>query len=91
MGNFIWDETKESINVEKHGIDFIFAARVFSDPGRKIFIDSKHDSKEERFYCIGKVDNMVITVRFTYRHDKVRIFGAGFWRKGKACYEKKNE
>jgi hypothetical protein len=32
----------------------------------------------------------IITVRFTYRYGKIRIFGAGYWRKGKKEYEKKN-
>jgi hypothetical protein len=29
-----------------------------------------------------------MTARFTLR--KIRIFGAGYWRKGKAIYEKAN-
>jgi hypothetical protein len=32
----------------------------------------------------------VMTVRFTWRSGKIRIFGAGYWRKGKAIYEKAN-
>jgi len=28
--------------------------------------------------------------RFTYREDKIRIFGAGYWRKGRFYYEKKD-
>ena len=31
-----------------------------------------------------------MTVRFTWRSRKIRIFGAGFWRKGKTIYEKAN-
>ena len=31
-----------------------------------------------------------MTVRFTWRDRKIRIFGAGYWRKGKAIYEKAN-
>jgi len=51
-------------------------------------IDSKHTREEERFFCIGKVEHKIITVRFTYREGKIRIFGAGYWRKGKVFYEK---
>lgn len=29
-----------------------------------------------------------MTVRFTYRERRIRIFGAGYWRKGKRIYEK---
>lgn len=41
----------------------------------------KHLSSEER--------DKIITVRFTYRDGQVRIFGAGYWRKGKMYYEEK--
>lgn len=33
----------------------------------------------------------ILTVRFTYRARVIRIFGAGYWRKGKAIYEKENK
>jgi len=33
----------------------------------------------------------VLTVRFTYRNNRIRIIGAGFWRKGKDIYEKQNK
>jgi uncharacterized protein len=42
---------------------------------------------ERRYFCIGKVDGEVLTVRFTWRRGKIRIFGAGYWRKGKQVYE----
>lgn len=88
IGSFIWDSQKELENIKKHGIDFSTAAKVFLDKKRKIYIDSKHTEKEERFFCIGKVEDRVLTVRFTYRGDKIRIFGAGLWRRGKWYYEK---
>jgi hypothetical protein len=88
--SFIWDTNRESINIYKHGIDFITASKAFKDPNRKIYVDSKHSLKEERLFCIGKVTKKIITVRFTYRDDKIRIFGAGYWRKGKVYYEKKD-
>lgn len=31
-----------------------------------------------------------MTVRFTYREGRIRIFGAGYWRKGKSVYEQPN-
>ena len=87
-GDFIWDSRKELINLSKHGINFTKAAQVFKDIKRKIFIDSVHSEKEPRYFCVGKVENKVITVRFTYRDGKVRIYGAGYWRRGKKYYEK---
>ncbi len=38
--------------------------------------------------CVGKIEERILTVRFAYREDKIRIFGAGYWRKGKDYYEK---
>jgi uncharacterized DUF497 family protein len=66
-GSFIWDAEKELINIQKHGIDFHTAARVFKDPKRKIYTDSKHSRQEERLFCIGKAGQQILTVRFTYR------------------------
>lgn len=90
ISSFIWDYIKELENIERHGIDFTTAALAFKDPKRKIYIDSKHSEIEERFFCIGKVNGRVITVRFTYRFEKVRIIGAGYWRKGVKYYDKEH-
>ena len=49
-----------------------------------------HSHQEERYYCIGKVGEGIITVRFSFRENFIRIFGAGYWRKGKRIYEKEN-
>ncbi len=87
-GDFEWDTAKEAANVVKHGIGFMTAARVFDDPRQKVYEDSGHSAPEPRFFCIGNVDGRIITVRFTYRSGKVRIFGAGCWRKGARYYEK---
>ena len=88
MSSFVWDEGKELLNIHKHGVDFTTASKVFFDPKRKIFKDSKHSNKEDRLFCIGKVEGKILTVRFLYRDGKIRIFGAGCWRKGKQYYEK---
>ena len=89
VSSYIWDPEKEYININKHGIDFRTAEEVFKDPKRRIFADSKHSKNEFRLFCVGKVREKVITVRFTYRGDKIRIIGAGYWRKGVRIYEEK--
>lgn len=88
-GIFVWNIQKESENIDKHGINFNLAKEVFKDRERKIFIDSLHSKDEERYFCIGRVGERIITVRFVYREGKIRIFGAGNWRKAKKYYEKK--
>lgn len=89
-GSFVWDLEKELNNIRKHKVDFTPACNAFKDSRRKIYIDSNHSKEEERLYCIGKVGDRVLTVRFTYRSHKIRIFGAGYWRKGELCYERKD-
>ena len=90
-GSFVWDVRKEAANIRKHGVDFRTAARVFGDPKRKIYIDEKHSQEEERFFCLGSVGGGILTVRFSYREGLIRIYGAGYWRKGRQCYyEKEN-
>ena len=91
VGEFIWKIEREIDNIAKHKVDFITASKAFTDPGRKIFIDSKHSVNEDRYYCVGKVNDKIITVRYTSRDGLIRIFGAGYWRKGKRYYEKEND
>lgn len=52
--------------------------------------DEGHSQDEVRFYCFGEVAGGILTVRFTYRAAVIRIIGAGYWRKGKAIYEREN-
>jgi len=87
-GAFSWSALKERDNVRQHGLGFQDATDVFADPRRVIARDDKHSQEEERLFCIGLVKGRVATVRFTYRGKTVRVFGAGFWRKGKTIYEK---
>lgn len=86
---FEWDEQKNLINYEKHGIYLEEAQDAFFDPELLLFEDTAHSSEEPRQFCIGQVDGQIITIRFTLRGSTIRIIGAGFWRKGKKLYEKK--
>ena len=87
---FDWNETKNAANLEKHHVSFQDAQLAFLDSRRVIARDIDHSKTEERFYCFGKVAGGVLTVRFTYRGDLIRIIGAGYWRKGKLVYDKEN-
>jgi len=87
--NFEWDDNKAVFNLAKHGVSFHDAQLAFLDPHRIIAEDLEHGDLEKRYYCFGKVNNFVMTVRFTYRDNKIRIIGAGFWRRGRRIYEKK--
>lgn len=87
---FNWDEKKNKENIRKHGISFDIAQYAFLDPNRVIAEDITHSQVEKRYFCFGKVKGGVLTVRFSYRTGRIRIFGAGYWRKGKSIYEKNN-
>lgn len=89
--SFEWDPEKDLINQAKHGVPFAEAQYAFADPYRVIAEDLSHSEGEKRYYCFGKVGDGVMTVRFTYRHSIIRIFGAGYWRKGKRIYERENQ
>lgn len=89
--HFEWNEDKDKENQRKHNISFSLAQYAFLDPQRIIVEDISHSSEEKRFCCIGKVGEGIITVRFTYRGDVIRIYGAGYWRKGRKIYEEQNK
>ena len=88
--NFEWDESKNRENITKHGVSFEEAQEAFRDERRLIVEDLDHSEYEERWFCFGKVDHNIMTVRFTYRDESIRIYGAGYWRKGKKAYEEEN-
>lgn len=89
--HFEWDPEKDAANQAKHHVSFMAAQNAFADPKRVIARDLEHSGTEERFYCFGTVKNGILTVRFTYRAGAIRIIGAGYWRKGKAIYERENQ
>lgn len=88
---FEWDPLKNKLNVEKHGVSFFDAQYAFADPLRLIIEDLTHSETEERFFCIGKVKGGIMTVRFTERQGRIRIIGAGYWRKGRKIYDQENQ
>ena len=72
LAEFEWDEEKNRKNVEKHGINFTQAVRVFSVPAAVSF-QSSHKFGEQRYLMVGELDGVLITVVYTLRGDKIRI------------------
>ena len=91
MTTFEWDETKNKINQTRHGVSFEEAQSAFDDPLRIIIRGLVHEKGEKRFFCLGVVEGSVVTVRFSHRRGRIRIFLAGYWRQGKKRYEKENQ
>ena len=89
--SFEWDPIKDRANRAKHGVSFLLAQGAFFDPRRVIAEDLSHSSEaENRYFCFGEVGGGIMTVRFTWRDGRIRIFGAGYCRKGKTIYEQQN-
>jgi uncharacterized protein len=89
---FEWDHEKDLANQHKHGISFFKAQFAFADPNRVILKDVTHSTEDEtRYFCLGKVDRGILTVRFTWRSGRIRVFGAGYWRKGRKIYVEQNQ
>ena len=88
--DFEWDDQKARENIAKHGVSFELATRAFEDPKLVLAEDLVHSRTEPRYFAFGRVRGGVLTVRFTVRVERVRIIGAGFWRKGKVFYEQAN-
>jgi uncharacterized DUF497 family protein len=88
--SFEWDEDKDLENRIKHGVSFAEAQHAFYDPERIIRRDLEHSAVEQRYFCFGRVGDRIMTVRFTVRGERIRIYGAGYWRKGKKTYEEDN-
>jgi len=76
--NIEWDESKNQINIMKHGISFGFAAHIFTDPLRKEDYDDKHsDIEQDRTTAIGLVENRLLFVSFSEPDSEtIRIISA---------------
>jgi len=67
--NFDWDEAKNLINLRKHGVEFVEAAQVFSDPNQLPILDRVVDG-EVRWKTIGRAGGvLLLTVAHTVLDD----------------------
>ncbi len=72
---FEWDEEKNQINIERHGIDFETAVLVFNDVQRIEIYDIEHSMNEDRYNTIGMVDDVLFVV-YTERKENIRLISA---------------
>ena len=59
---FEYDEEKNRKNIEKHGISFRNAARVFFDYDRIEMYDEEHSNEEDRYDTIGDTSSGNLTI-----------------------------
>ena len=68
--SFEFDSAKSTANLEKHGIDFIDAQALWSDPERLEVPARSLD--EPRTQVIGRIGNVVWSAFTTIRGDRIR-------------------
>ena len=76
MLEFQWDPAKAAANLQKHGVPFEYAARVFLDSHRQDHVDRRHTYGEERRITIGNIDGRVYVVAYTHRRAAIRLISA---------------
>jgi uncharacterized protein len=73
---FEWDDLKAEANLEKHGVSFREATRVFDDIFALVEEDLSADFEEERFLATGIVGDTLLMVVYTERNSRVRLISA---------------
>ena len=71
MFHFEFDPAKSQKNLEKHGIDFQGAQRLWSDPNLLEIVAKSDD--EPRFLMIGLIDDKHWSAVVTLRNGAIRL------------------
>lgn len=72
---FEWDESKRESNLEKHDVDFFFAAHAFD--GRPVFTYHSPRGDEHRWGTVAALDDgKFYVIIWTKREERVRIISA---------------
>jgi uncharacterized DUF497 family protein len=72
---FEWDETKRVANIQKHGVDFVLAKRIFDGPTVEV-PDLRRNYGEFRFGAYGLAAGTVLFVIYTWRGNRRRLISA---------------
>jgi uncharacterized DUF497 family protein len=85
-----WDDAKDAINIDKHGISFAEALQVFTDSDGIEKEDLVHSSRtEQRLWRTGKMKSgRIVTVVYTLSGNRVRLISAQERRRERREYEK---
>jgi uncharacterized DUF497 family protein len=91
--NFVWDESKATINRKKHKISFEEAQTVFDDSEALRIYDPDHSDEEDRFLLLGLSSALrMLVVCHCYRDsdEQIRIISTRKATKTEAqTYEKR--
>jgi hypothetical protein len=69
---FTWDEAKRQSNLQKHGLDFADAEKIFAGP-MVLFEDARQHYGEQRMIGIGLLKTLVVLVVHVESEDEIRI------------------
>ncbi len=71
---FDWDPAKARQNLQKHGVSFERAARVFLDPFAISIFDEPHSENEDRWITIGvEANEVLLVVVHTFRNVDIEV------------------
>ena len=76
---FEWDEEKDRVNTQMHGVSFEEAKTVFFDEYAIQFYDPDHSESEDRFLLLGMsftLKTLVVCHYFRQAETMVRIISA---------------
>ncbi len=69
---YTWNELKQQANLNKHGLDFAEAEKVFA--GQTFtFEDNRKDYGEQRWVTIGLLGDKVVVIVHTESEKEIRI------------------
>jgi hypothetical protein len=68
---FEFDPRKSAANLAKHGIDFVEAQVIWTDPDR-LEVPAR-SLAEPRYQVIGRIGQKTWSAFITYRHETIRI------------------
>jgi uncharacterized protein len=75
MADFEWDEAKSHSTQRVRGFDFGYASRIFDGPTQER-MDDRRDYGEIRVCAVGRVDENILIVAYTWRGESRRIISA---------------
>jgi len=80
MYQFEYDINKSHSNLDKHGIDFEEAQKLWSNPNTEIIYERSVDG-ENRFSIVGYIKERCFVAIFTLREGNIRIISVRRCRK----------
>ncbi|MBC7767680.1 MAG: BrnT family toxin [Phycisphaerales bacterium] len=70
---FEWDDGKDAVNQQKHGVELIVAAAMFDDPDRLEQVSGRSTAAETRLITVARAFGVLWTCVYTWRGLKRRL------------------